>query len=327
METTLRLSGSMNGKRMSKFPSEALVESERYGLKLKPNFSGDVVRDEFNIKFRINSLGFRGEEIGAKSGYRIVCLGDSMTFGYGVNDDETFTKILGDRLNKETINIGVLGYDIDRYFLLFEDVVLPLKPDLLIVFFAVTNDFGQSVKKGSAPAIKIESGPSFVSHIKNVKEHIFLNSHLCRWFKSRLDTTSKLNMLLIRLGLRSAGEIYLRKYPKTMLAKVKRVRLILKDISVRSKEQGFELVVVAIPDLAQVADGVRLDPEIWDLDKPNRVLSSIAGELNLRYLDLLPFFKQSREMFYYPIDGHLNRAGHKKAADCVYEYIQKGPES
>jgi lysophospholipase L1-like esterase len=62
----------------------------------------------------INRLGVRGAEVEARrqeGAFRIGCFGDSITFGYGVNDDETYPVELGRSLpGVEVINAGVTGY-------------------------------------------------------------------------------------------------------------------------------------------------------------------------------------------------------------------------
>src|SRR4051812_31708204 len=56
-----------------------------------PNQKGRrVVPGVFAYTFANSSLGLRGPEIGPKVKRRILLLGDSFTYGFGVNDDQTF---------------------------------------------------------------------------------------------------------------------------------------------------------------------------------------------------------------------------------------------
>ena len=59
------------------------------------------------FQIRTNSQGLRGGELGKKSGYRILCVGESVTFGWGVEEDETYPARLSVELNVEVINAGV----------------------------------------------------------------------------------------------------------------------------------------------------------------------------------------------------------------------------
>ncbi len=74
-------------------------------------------RGEFQGKpVTINSMGLRGGEValpkppGRK---RVVCFGDSITFGYGVGDDESYPYQLGHALadhQVDVVNAGVTGF-------------------------------------------------------------------------------------------------------------------------------------------------------------------------------------------------------------------------
>ena len=76
----------------------------------RPGFRGEFL----GRSVAINSLGLRGPEPAArKRGRRVVCFGDSITFGYGVGDDETYPRALGRRIAErqvEVVNAGVTGY-------------------------------------------------------------------------------------------------------------------------------------------------------------------------------------------------------------------------
>lgn len=55
-----------------------------------------------------NALGLRGPDIQTPAqGYRILCIGDSVTFGWGVSDDESYPAHLGRTLDVEVLNAGM----------------------------------------------------------------------------------------------------------------------------------------------------------------------------------------------------------------------------
>ena len=51
---------------------------------------------EFHVQARINNLGFRGRDVVVRGErrYRIVTLGDSFTFGWGVDTNDTWSSVL-----------------------------------------------------------------------------------------------------------------------------------------------------------------------------------------------------------------------------------------
>src|SRR5579883_3140779 len=95
--------------------------------------------------------------------FRIACVGDSYTFGWGVNVEDSFPKQLEQSLGKkrpvEVLNFGVMGYNADQCRVTLEQVALKYQPDLVIYSFywddllPVRHD-----PKTSPAAIKDESG-------------------------------------------------------------------------------------------------------------------------------------------------------------------------
>lgn len=101
---------------------------------------------------RINSHGMRGPEIPvAKPAdtYRIAVLGDSVAFGWGVEQDETYAAVLERRLNAlpppypryEAMNFALPGYNTAIEVATFEHRALPFGPDAVVLGF-VGNDTG-----------------------------------------------------------------------------------------------------------------------------------------------------------------------------------------
>jgi lysophospholipase L1-like esterase len=124
-------------------------EDPQVGYKNKVNFH-DYAHGF--IRVETNSLGFRGEEVSVNkppSTFRVLGLGDSVTWGVGVQDEDTYLSALKQKLNGqfttthlrfETINTGVVGYSIYQELLTLMRDGLPLCPDLVTVGYAV-NDF------------------------------------------------------------------------------------------------------------------------------------------------------------------------------------------
>lgn len=73
-----------------------------------PNTTYELNTLEFKTTVSVNSLKLRDIEIKPKEAneYRILCLGDSFTFGLGVNDNETYPRILEQILRQKTLNLG-----------------------------------------------------------------------------------------------------------------------------------------------------------------------------------------------------------------------------
>ena len=91
----------------------------------------------------INTMGFRGPAIPTPkppSTFRVVLLGGSTTFGWGVNDDETIDAYMREMLAAqypgrviEVANLAFDGYDSYQLYERFRSDVLDLEPDAVIV--------------------------------------------------------------------------------------------------------------------------------------------------------------------------------------------------
>ena len=126
------------------------VPNALYGTGLTPNFVGRFQRAEFDASFRINSAGFRGPELRPRQDntVRIVALGDSQTFGFGVLDHETYAVQLEQLLSRfhpeldiQVTNTGSPRYGTYHQLNLLRSRWEELDPDLVLLQFLPVNDF------------------------------------------------------------------------------------------------------------------------------------------------------------------------------------------
>jgi lysophospholipase L1-like esterase len=87
---------------------------------------------------QINAGGFRERsfpEVKAPGTYRIAAVGDSFTYGNGIRNDERYTEILQAKLPNtfEVLNFGTAGANTPQHLHAVANVVLPLKPDFVIL--------------------------------------------------------------------------------------------------------------------------------------------------------------------------------------------------
>ncbi len=114
---------------------------------LRPGATGTIDATGDTL-YQINADGFR-DRIYARPKppgvFRILVLGDSLTFGYGVAQQQTYPKrmemLLEARLgqNVEVLNLGVGGYNPYNEAALLADVGIGYEPDLVLVQFC-SND-------------------------------------------------------------------------------------------------------------------------------------------------------------------------------------------
>ena len=92
----------------------------------------------------INSDGFRGIEIDKKLSSKkenYMFIGDSVTFGAQVKDNETFSSIVENYYENKinVFNFGVEGYSTDQIYLVLDNYIKKIKPSHIFYTF-VLND-------------------------------------------------------------------------------------------------------------------------------------------------------------------------------------------
>ena len=122
-----------------------LTRSDTLGWVPRPSVRETIAGVTYIINSRdsINSLGFRGEEISQEKpegSLRILCLGDSCTYGAMVSDKDAYPAVLERLLaaklrprQVEVINGGVVGYSSLQALLLLQEKGFALQPDIVTI--------------------------------------------------------------------------------------------------------------------------------------------------------------------------------------------------
>ena len=261
--------------------------------------------DLMGVNVKINSVGMRDYEYPFEkneSTSRILVLGDSQTFGWGVPFDETYPKVLNRMLNSivptpqvkeyEVINLGVGNYNTAQELLLLKHVGLNFQPDIVILGFFV-ND--------AEPTPELKS--------------IFLleNSYLCVFLWSSFE------ILSIRLGYKADFITYYNNLYFSTNPDFNDWLKAIATFSKLSKQINFDFLVVLLPDLHDLSNHY-----------PFRVISekvvNACKRNGIEYLDLFNVFKgysPEKSLWVSPMDSHYNGKAHKMVADGIYSWITK----
>jgi hypothetical protein len=141
------------------------------GLVLLPWSSAVYETNEFRFTAQINRLGFRGREWStqrAPDRIRILAIGDSFTYGWGVELDETWPKRLEKNLRRsglsvEIADLGKVAADPVDYARVAARAVPAMRPDLVIVGVAQGDDLEQlDGRIGPPTARSSDDGPQFL---------------------------------------------------------------------------------------------------------------------------------------------------------------------
>ncbi len=117
------------------------VADRELGVRLRPlatekvSFGGNPV-----TTVRINSDGYRGAEWGPAGDDEVLVVGDSQTFGLGVEEGETFSAILAKAIQKHVLDAGVPTYGPPELERVIDEVVSKRKPKTVVYVVNFLND-------------------------------------------------------------------------------------------------------------------------------------------------------------------------------------------
>ncbi len=118
-----------------------------------PNLECTFTDRSFSVSLSTNSRGFRDREHSLQKSRgvtRVMCVGDSFTRGYGIDQDKIFTSILEEKFSRidssvEIINAGLGGYSTDHALLYLQLEGFDYSPDIVICQ-AAENDLGGNIE-------------------------------------------------------------------------------------------------------------------------------------------------------------------------------------
>jgi lysophospholipase L1-like esterase len=293
---------------------------------------------EFQTTVLHDSRGYRSREVGdAKppGRTRVLVLGDSFTWGVGVENDQTFSARLqtaDPRL--EVINTGVNGYGTSQELRLLVEEGLALRPDIvLLVFFwnDVPNSFKRPIPAYSLvegalvytpPAVATDDEPE-AAVASHRGQKLLARSYAYRFASDRLK--------LLRYRVKTALGIPLEEPDFLRAEEFERAwaleRALLAELDRECRAHGARFAIVAIPEQIQVEPEtpvIGLDPRDYDVQEKLRAFGRQTG---VPVIDLLPALRdehaRTRAPLYYQWDRHLNVRGHEIVAAEVLPALRE----
>lgn len=301
------------------------------------NKEGYSVSKEFRVKRRLNKDGFIGRDfsyIKKEDTYRIVIAGDSLTEGFQVNEADTYSALIESKINNagldkkvEVLNMGVAGYGTQKELYVIEKKGLKFDPDLLIMAFFIGNDFTDNVSENIDRKAKFTAFQEFENNIK-----LFLRNHSAAWrfilqqksrnkffnyFKNRNNSTVQNSITIDPLSE--------REYSKETQKMINRSKELLLSFKKLADENKKDHLVLILPSAGQIYS--KGDDNFY-VEKINEVLKDYFQSQKIKYVDLLPEFKNYYKLkpktpLYLPIDGHPSKNGHLVISERVVDYLKK----
>lgn len=304
--------------------------ANRYG------YVGPYVKEGvFSTRITIDPRGYREIAKPRRSQHRVLVLGDSFTFGHGVNDHETWPARLAEyNPNMEVLNSAVVGWGHDQQVLCMRDLIKFDNPDLVIWGWS-SADFPRNTMvywrlrdattglDFAKPRYVLRDGKLELTNAKPVSpEH--LDAAIAAYVAER-----KARGGALRRGLRKFRLFELSENAvDTINLKVEQLRLgealLLEGIHV-ARKSGKRIVLVHLP----VQKWVHSKNPVTRLKRflTEKMLKRVVETTGVEFVDCMPAFQalsgEKLDALFLPDDGHYTPAGHQLVADVVNTALEE----
>jgi hypothetical protein len=304
------------------------IDDNDVGYVLNPGFKGYIERSEFKIPISINQNGLRGKNFSQKNDsiYRILILGDSQTFGFGVKEDKTFAVYLEKCLNEgnfkkyEVLNAGVPGYGTADQLNFLKSIGPQSKPDLVILQFLSDNDIHENLNPAKR-SVYVKDGWLVTRDGSDFFDESPFWRKWEHWLKSNFHSakflSERIGYLILKSGLMGGdikkdfwGENFSKEEEKLL-------EMNLVEMFNFTKKIDSKFVVLFTTGQGQVLS--EKDPDL----NSEKLMKGIIIKQNIEWINVFRIIRENdeRTTFYYPIDGHWKPAGHRFVAEVLCNKI------
>ncbi len=299
------------------------------GYVLTPGFDGFVTRAEFRHRVTTGQAGLRGDDPRPRQNdsYRVLILGDSMAWGFGVEDGQTAAVQLEALLAAEypgrdiqVLNGAVPGYGTADELAFLNARGDELRPDLVVVQFFSINDLYENVAPASEWAdvsngmlIMREGTDTAFSGLPqwiDIKVWLKSNSHLAAFLFDRIGYVT------MRAGIVDTAPALADEDFSEEEAALGSQLLI--ELTQTARGLGADvLLLYTTGQSAVIRDGYTPLPSL-------NVVREAANAAQAAWVDAAAVLQQrpDRLELYYPLDGHWTAAGHRAIAELLAQEIR-----
>ncbi len=290
----------------------------------QPGQEGIFETLQFRISVRINQKGLRDRERSyerpPKTG-RILVIGDSFAWGYGVEESERFSERVESLLGVEVINAGVSGYSTDQELLWLREEGIQYEFDLIVLVLA-----GNDVSDNDRQLVNtIYYKPRFV---REGGQLVLTDTPVPR--------TSLQGRLTYFLSQRSASAYFLTQRYFDLLSLYRSLGADSADATSVASGEGsagdpFGLTIALLNEMRKIAESKEarfmiVATDRWWNGLPGETYTDFIATLQTEgflVLDVesMPGFDPGEMLI--PEDGHWNEAGHDFVAEKVKDVIER----
>ncbi|MFA4903594.1 MAG: hypothetical protein WC600_12735 [Desulfobaccales bacterium] len=269
---------------------------------------------DFHVTISINKYGFRDIKDFSTSTYHdIFVVGDSFSFGDGVEENERFSNLIESKLRIPVFNISIPGNfnDYEKYLKYAQANEAKIKN--IIIGVCVENDlWDYSSNNEKQNPYKISEKRASI--LVDIKE--YLTKHSTTYFTIAwiVKHNVYLRNLFIKLGLiYDIPEVLNKSYFNESILNSSALKL--KQIS-----NGFKTIVLIIPSRSLwLGDNKEIESAVH-----NEFVRLVRNQ-GLDVIDMRPILEASGNplQYHFPNNGHWNIQGHALAAEAITVRIKQ----
>jgi lysophospholipase L1-like esterase len=309
---------------MGRTPHFVSAEQRRFwhyhpqlGWAHQPGQEGVFEAPQFRIQVRINQKGLRDREHSyehPQAMKRILVLGNSFAWGYGVEESDRFSERLETLMGVEVINAAVSGYSTDQALLWFGSEGIKYQTDLVILTFC-GNDIGDNKRQNvhtiyNKPLFLIEEGNMTLEGVPVPKADLHI------MFAHRLRQHTALFNLLISAYKNIEAKILPNNPPVTKISTPRKpfeiTRSLIKEIKNIAQLNGAQFMIVATDAYWYGPSEGKYSDFIDALRADGFLVLDVAAMKEFDQSDMLIVG-----------DEHWNSVGHEFVANEIQDYINE----
>jgi len=319
-----------------------ILYDAQLGWKLKPYWSGKHHHYDYDVTYNINKDGFRGYDTRVE-GIEYAVVGDSFSFGLGVNDDETFTALLNKDSGQENYfrNYSVPGYSTDQQLLLINKLKDEISNQIILIVylgndifdnmrdFPLQAEHGKPYFKLSNNSLSLENTPvplapkSAAARSDNISSIVLGKNNRRNVFS---DWLAQLEISR-RSGLFHKNTVLSDDVMQSRFSEpLKLFKTLVYEIEKLVNKKNGRLSVVLLPGRSYVEQPESLSAQYQEYFRQN-IKSSLDTSSSIKVMDLALYLRELHDNgiknLYYPNEGHLTAKGHQYVADFLAIQIIK----
>ena len=286
----------------------------------KRNFNGHFAQNngDFRVSIKINDFGLRnGEPVMAADG-RIWIVGDSMAFGWGVEQSEMYSSIIKDLSGTPTYNVASPGTDICGYQSLIARMPKSVQPSGVILGLILENDIRVYDCRSEVARISTEpTGPLSANiNLSQLKSWLVKNSALYNAVTVSLKRVPAVLGVLKDLSLVKPEHVYKLTFDGAKVGQL-----------AESVAQEISRTRAMLP--SNIPFSVLLAPARFEIRDGDHLYRSLrletAAALAAKGIDVIDPFPDFRNAGFAPThfahDGHWSPLGHKIAGENAANWL------